>query len=389
MFCLILVYISYMLMSAPTNVVSSIWPDIAKAIGTSETSLATMMGIDYVIMTIFLSLSSKSIEKIGARNTIVTGLVAIAIGFFSFSISKSLIFCIVCSMVFSAGMALIDTAANYFVSIFYSPRSLGFLHFSYGLGVTVISYIVGKALSTGITYDMCIKYFIPIYALTAIIIFIFTKISGKMPVKSDLNPDDKEKNVKFTLKEIFAIKNTKRFFVSQYLTNFMAMNITVWFSTYIVASHNISVSDAAKIFSIYFAGITVSRVIESLIVEKFGTKKIIYINLLLFLIGMILFTILPKTIYIIMITMFIVGLGVGSTYPAHISFAKEVFGLSKLNGIIGFAGSSAQIGSMCASVLVGIILRLLSFDYYLYIVFIINILSFINFYLLNKNIKEV
>ena len=127
-----------------------------------------------------------------------------------------------------------------------------------------------------------------------------------------------------------------------------------WTSSYLNIGRLFSIEDAAKYASLFYLGMTISRLILGFFSEKIGDKNMIRIGYLITFIGIgLIFIPIDKSI-ITIIGLFITGFGCGPIYPSIIHSTPNKFGKKYSQVVIGLQMAFAYLGSSFAPPLFGI-----------------------------------
>lgn len=373
-----------MIFGMPNPTLSAAWPNICVFLNVGVEKLGLLMTIYLFFNVVMLTLSSKMIEKIGARNSSAIGLIILGAAVLMFSIVKSFLLYIVAVSIMGFASGIIDTSVDYYVAFHYKPRLLAWLHCFWAVGSAIGPFILSKVLSNGQSFQFAFKIMFPIYIIVPIITLFFTNKNRLILYKNTSKVEIVNEKSKANFIEILKIDNAWLYFLSLLLSDFLLNGVSIWYSTYVTAGFGVAIDAAAKMVSIFFVGATLSRIVAGIIVEWLGTIKMMFLSFIIFLFTSILFIFSNGNITILYICSFLFGFGIAPCYPLFVDIAKKIFGKDKLHAVIGIGGSSAQLGSFFASVFISLIIKAISVYAFVYVIFIVTILALLSFYILYK-----
>lgn len=147
-------------------------------------------------------------------------------------------------------------------------------------------------------------------------------------------------------------------FISISVVNFVMMLsmylLLVTIATYVTEKYDASVSMAGLVASIFIIGSLTGRLYAGRQIEKIGSKKMLVIGIILFVI-MTFFYFIPTNIYFLIIIRFLHGIGVGLATTATGTIVGQVIPRSRNGEGIGYFSLSAVL-STAIGPLIGIAL---------------------------------
>ncbi len=118
----------------------------------------------------------------------------------------------------------------------------------------------------------------------------------------------------------------------------------LWGSSYLVNIKNLSPADAARWISVYYAGITIGRLIVGFITMKFNSRTLIRGGQAIVLTGVVLL-LLPLPVPISLAGFVLIGLGCAPIFPSMLHETPNRFGKDNSQKIMGLQMAFAYIGS--------------------------------------------
>ena len=118
-----------------------------------------------------------------------------------------------------------------------------------------------------------------------------------------------------------------------------------WTSSFLVLGKGLSVDSAAKYASLFYLGMTFSRLFTGFFADKLGDKKMIRLGYTIAIAGLIMMILPCKSTIICLIGIFITGFGNGPIYPAIIHSTPQNFGKENSQAVVGVQMAFAYTGS--------------------------------------------
>lgn len=329
---LIVIYSTFIGLGLPDSVLGTAWPAIYRDLNlpvSYQSILTVLMSICTAIASYF---SARIINKFGTGivTTISTLLTALAL--LGFSFSHSLLFFCIMGVPLGFGAGAIDSALNNYVATRYKSTHMNFLHAFYGVGVMASPFILSFTLNelggwrTG--YRLVFIIQLLIFLASAICLPLWKKVKEQTPKEQDFKP------VTLSLKQMLKTPAVRIAWIVFFATCALEFTCGIWGATYLVDSQGISEHVAAKYLTLYFVGITLSRILSGLISNKLSPKNIVFIGSSLAGVG-ILIMLLPVPPTIRGLCLLLIGLGNGPTFPNLTYLTPKFFGKEASQSIVG------------------------------------------------------
>ena len=143
--------------------------------------------------------------------------------------------------------------------------------------------------------------------------------------------------------------------------------VFLWGSSYLIEVKSLSVAAASFIISVFFASLTLGRIISGFISFWLSNQKLLIVSMVLLFIG-ILTVAFGKGGYLYG-GFTLIGLGCAAIFPTMIHETPRRFGERNSRAIIGFQVASGYVGVTVLPPLVGIVLQ--NFNMNLFAAFLI------------------
>ena len=352
---LIVIYLTFISLGLPDALLGCAWPTIKLQLD-APLSAAGIISMIIALGTIFSSLQSDRLTKWLGAGKVTTLSVLISSGaLFGFSTSNSFLALCLWAIPYGLGAGGIDAAINNYVAIHYSSRHMSWLHAMWGVGTIVGPYIIGHALTRGMSWNSAYRTISLMQLILAVIVLISLPL-WKKPKTENVSG---EKAKPLSLKQVFSIKGTRQICLCFFCYCAVEQTAMLWSASYMVLHNGISAEKAASLASMFYIGITAGRLINGFFANRFSDSTLIKVGQAVIGLGIITM-ILPLGFTVTLVGLVMVGLGCAPIYPSIIHSIPQLFGEEASQAIIGVQMASAYIGTCFMPPLFGLIAQHIS-----------------------------
>ena len=381
---LAIIYISFISLGLPDALLGAAWPIMHTELGV-EVSLAG--GISLIIAggTILSSLMSDRLTlRLGFGKVTAFSVALTAVALFGFSISTKYWQLLLWAIPYGLGAGSVDACLNNYVAVHYSSRVMSWLHCMWGLGASVGPYVMGFALTGGMSWNMGYRI-ISVFQviLTAVLLL-------SLPIWAKRNTEPTEENgaqtAALSLKDVLSIPGAKELMLAFFCYCAVEQTAILWGSSYLVMHHGVDKETAASLASMFLIGLTVGRAVSGFLTVKINDTNMIRLGQGIIVLGIILM-LLPFGSGVAMAGLLLIGLGCAPIYPCVIHSTPDHFGEDKSQAIIGVQMASAYLGTLVMPPLFGLIANHISASLLPVYLAVITGLMILMCELLNKKAK--
>ena len=382
---LILIYISFIALGLPDALFGASWPIIHQQFNL-PLSYAGIVTITISLGTIISSLlSDKVCKKFGSGLVTTISITMTALALLGFSFSTNLFMLILFAIPLGLGAGSVDAALNNYVALYFKAKHMSWLHCFWGIGASISPYIMGYYLSNSTDWEKG-------YLTVAIIqIFISILLFISLPLwKKNINKGNEniQYNENVTYKETFKQKSLLLLLLSFLCYCAMECSLFNWTSSYLNIGRNFSVEKAALYASMFYLGMTTSRLLSGFITEKLKDKLMIRLGYLISICGLLLILLPTNIKFIPIIGLFICGIGCGPIYPSMIHSTPILYNKKYSQIIIGLQMAFAYTGSTLVPPLFGLIATYINIKLFPIFLLIFTITGYILFEILFKKKRQ-
>ena len=379
---LVIIYISFISLGLPDALLGSAWPSMYREMGV-PVSYAGIISIIISFGTIISSLQSDRLtKKLGAGMVTAVSVAMTAAALFGFSVSGSFPVLCLWAVPYGLGAGSVDAALNNYVALHYTSRDMSWLHCMWGVGTIVGPYVMGYALTNGMTWNR--GYFIisVLQIVLSAALFFSLPIWRKMEKKGTEGQHESgtESRKALRLKEIIRIPGAEEIMVTFFCYCAVEQTAMLWGSSYMVLHNGLTAEEAASYASLFCIGITVGRFLNGFLMMRFQDDQMIRAGQAVIIAGIVIL-LLPFGKVTAVGGLILIGLGCAPVYPCIIHSTPANFGADRSQALIGVQMASAYVGSCLMPPVFGLLANHISaslLPWYLLVIMLLMVIMYTN-----------
>lgn len=355
----LIIFFIYIGLGLPDSSVGASWPAVFADLNIKvgyQSVVTVIISLGTVIASFF---SASLIKKLGTPLVTALSTFLTALALLGFSISPSLIWICVCSIPLGFGAGAIDAALNGYVANRYSAFKMNLLHCFYGIGVTLTPYVFSLVLKN--VSDWRTGFFLLFLIQALITVISFASFPLWKKADQTLPQENQVKDTPLSFKTMVKMPLATNAWLVFFATCALEFVFGTWGCTFLVKQKGLSESQGAFLISFYYVGITLGRILSGVLSKKLNCGKLLTVGYTLAGIGVVL-TFLPMAPTYYAISLILVGLGNGPTFPNLTHATPEVFGKQHSNSIIGMQMTFSNLGILLIPPLSGLLFQEISFN---------------------------
>lgn len=284
---------------------------------------------------------------------------------------------------YGLGAGSVDASLNNYVALHYESRHMSWLHCMWGVGATIGPYIMGFALTGGMTWNGGYRIISMIQIVLTILLVVSLPLwkgknsSGSSSENSQAQPSA------LSIRNILRIPGAKEVMVCFFCYCAVEQTAALWASSYLTLYKGVPAETAARFAGMFFIGITVGRALSGFITMKLNDVQMIRLGQGLIGAG-VLIMLLPLGAGASLAGLIIIGLGCAPIYPCIIHSTPDRFGADRSQAIIGVQMASAYVGTCLMPPLFGLIANHVSVSLFPVYMLVILVLMTVMHELLTK-----
>ncbi|MFD0693857.1 MFS transporter [Paenibacillus sp. GCM10027628] len=351
---LVIIYLAFISLGIPDSLLGSAWPVIRPDMGASF-GFAGILSMIVAGGTIVSSLGSGSlVKRVGTGKITLISCCLTAGALLGFSMAPSMIWLVFLAVPLGLGGGAIDSALNHYVAENYKAHHMNWLHCFWGVGATmgpiIMSFFIAEHNSwrDGYTAVSMIQFAL------AIILFVSLplwkritalreaeRLNSKIPqdqIGSDLiQPTGSSKA------NVLQIKGVKHTLIAFLFYCGVESTVGLWGASYLTGASNMTAETAAGWISLYYAGITIGRLITGFITLKVSNRVLIRCGQIIAIAGGLML-LLPDPSFIL-VGLILIGLGLAPIYPGLLHETPSRFGRENAAKLMGYQMAVAYTGT--------------------------------------------
>ena len=347
---LAIIYLAFISLGLPDALLGASWPMMQIEFGV-PLSYAGIISLIIAIGTVISSLQADRLMKwLGTGKIMVVSVATTAVAIYGFSVSTSYLHLCLWAIPYGLGAGSVDAALNNYVAIHYASRHMSWLHCMWGLGASIGPYVMGAALTGGLTWNMGYTIIAAIQAVLTAVLF-FTLPLWKKPKAETA---EGVRKAPLTLKQVLAIPGAKEVMLAFFCYCALEQTAILWGSSYLVNYNGMDEELAASLASLYLIGLTAGRGLNGFLTYKINDTNLIRLGSGVIALGIVIM-LMPLGETASFAGLILCGLGCAPVYPCIIHSTPAHFGEENSQALIGVQMASAYTGICCVPPVFGML----------------------------------
>ncbi len=374
---LMVIYLTFISLGLPDSVFGVVFPAIQE-----EWSLALGLGglVSMIVIsgTILSSLfSGWLITRLGTFRITLFSTLTTAVAILGFSVAPSWLWLIIFAAPLGFGGGSVDAALNHYVAVHFRAHHMNWLHAFWGIGATSGPLLIALFMQFNSSWRTGYFSLFAIQLLVACIIMASFSLWNFHTRKSP-SPDEVD-----ALSESGRIGNPEGGIRGKLLAAMAVFllyggaetSAGLWGSSYLVHSRGFSIKSAAVWVSLYYAGITVGRILAGFLSFRVSNKYLIRFGMITALFAVVLF-LLPQHALLqgnfYGAPLILLGLGFAPVFPGMLHETPKRFGGERAAKIIGLQMAAGYCGSAFIPPVAGLVFQQESTGLFPLLVFVLS-----------------
>lgn len=360
---LLIIYLSFISLGLPDSLLGSSWTVMKMDLQVPLSGaglIAMVVSGGTIVSSLF---SHRLIKRFGTGVITVFSVFLTATALLGVALAPSFYWLILLAIPLGIGAGAVDAGLNNFVALHYDAHHMSWLHCFWGIGATLGPIIMAQFIRDnnqwrGGYLTVSMIQFVLVFILLLSLPLWRKQRQSLAPAHKTDRPEDLESSLvegaSGTGKmDIFRTKGLPSTLIV-FLT-YCGIEVTVglWGSSYLVSVQQVSAATAALWIAMYFAGITVGRLITGFILLRIKTRRVILVGQLVVLAGiLLLFVPIPN---INLVGLILIGLGLAPIFPCLLHETPNRFGQEHSQRIMGLQMALAYCGATFLPPLFGLV----------------------------------
>ncbi|MER2001538.1 MAG: MFS transporter [Carnobacterium inhibens] len=351
-----IIYITYISLGLPDSLLGVAWPDMVGEFHVTYSAVG-IISMAIAVCTVISSLQTIRItQKKGTGKLVLSSILLTAMGLIGFAFTKNFFLLIVAALPLGFGAGAIDTSVNNYVSSNLKAHHMNWLHAFWGVGATLGPIIMGVVLDNHFSWRNGYLIIGSIQLILAFILLFSLPLWKQNEQKVAIEPDKSKLSFGALLKQKGVMWSLLSFLFYVGIEG----TIFLWGSSYLVEVKSVTAASASFILSLFFASITLGRIISGFVTFWLTNPKLLLLSESILLIGIC--TVAIGRGSILYIGFILIGLGCAAIFPTMMHETPERFGARNSGAIIGFQVAFGYVGVTILPPLLGILFQRVSMN---------------------------
>lgn len=348
-----IIYMAFISLGLPDSLLGSAWPSMYQSFGASLSSAGIVAMLISFCTVVSSLMCDRLVRKLGTGllTTISVGMTAMALIGFSFS-SRVWMLCL-WGIPYGLGAGSVDAALNNYVAVHYKAKHMSWLHCFWGVGASLGPYIMGMCLTNDWGWHNGYRIISIIQVALTIALVLSLPLWKK---KGDTVSEQDKSSEPVKYKDIVKLPGAWQILLAFFCYCSLEQLTGLWGASYMIYAKSINEETAASLISLYFAGITLGRVLSGFLTMKFSDRQLILYGEIIIFFGIAILAFAPNAV-ILCIGFCLVGLGCAPIYPSVIHQTPDRFGSKVSQAMISLQMASAYVGTTLSPAMTGFIME--------------------------------
>ncbi|MFO8042806.1 MAG: MFS transporter [Alkalispirochaeta sp.] len=353
---LIVAFFSFVVLGLPDGMLGVAWPSISTTFQIPLGSLGILMAgftVGYVLTT---ALIGALITRVGYAVVMIGSVGSLALGALVLALAPGLAIAIVATVCMGTGSGLLDAGLNAYGAAYFRSRDLNWLHAFYGIGAALGPVIMTPMIISGPGWRG--GYVVLVAAsLATLFLFVMTRRSWNREVPGEEGDQTNAVNRPAAVEAVdLSPRRIRMIGAGSVVIFFLYTGLEVvagqWAFSLFTIERGVSAARAGTWVGIYWAALTVGRIVFGWVSERMPVTVILRGALGGVAIGIVL--LFPPAVTILSpLGLAIMGFSLAPIFPLLIGETPRRIGAHRANHLIGFQIAAANIGAVSIVALVG------------------------------------
>lgn len=361
---LILVYLAFISLGLPDSLLGSAWPVSHRYFGVELSSAAFVSLISSGSTILSSLLSGRILQRFKTIEILIVSITLTIIGLMGTALAPNFYFVLLFAIPFGLGAGNIDASLNHFVALHFESKHMSWLHSFWGIGASIGPFMMSLFLAVG-SYWQGPYFIVSMVQLSLLILMIFSRKIW-LKFESEVSQDETQNHIGNRL----ALKQAGVKFAMLSFISYVAMegSAALWGASYLVNILSVQADQAAATVALFFASLTVGRMLDGFLAIKFTNFKRLLMGQSIGLIGIVLLM-WSRDLVLARLSLILMGFGFAPSFPIMMHETPVRFGQKFASSVIGLQMASAYIGFLLMPLFIGQLEKRISLNFLPYFMF--------------------
>lgn len=333
-----LAYAAFISLGLPDGLTGVAWPSIRTTFGLPLDALGALIttgAIGYVIASFS---SGRILARIGVGWLLVLSCLATALSLVGYAVAPAWAVMVGLGLLAGLGAGAVDAGLNTYAAEQFSPRTMNWLHASFGLGAATGPLLMSGVISAGLPWQLG-YLIVGVAQLLLAACFTLTRSQWEAHRAGGEAPPAANAPMLSTLGLPSAWLGILLFFLYCGL-EFAAGQ---WLYTLLTEARGVAPAVAGIWVSVYWGSLTVGRLLAGAIVERITVRALLRLSMAGALLGVTLLWLNPAP-WLALAGVALLGLSLAPMFPSFMSLTPGRMGPAHAANSVGFQVAAAVMG---------------------------------------------
>ncbi|MFZ5897149.1 MAG: MFS transporter [Myxococcota bacterium] len=348
---LALMYAAFVSLGLPDGAFGVAWPAMRAELGQPLEALGLVTLLWTTCSALSGLVSARVLEWLGTLTVVLASGLVTGLCLLGFAWAPTFAVVVALALPFGFGAGSVDAGLNHHAAAHYRSRHMNWLHAAWGVGATLGPLAVTAAVSAGRGWRLGYVVISAAQLLLVVLLFLSRRLWESAPVRSEVASETGAVAVVTRAEPPVAALILAPLTYALYVG--AEGGVGLWAASVLREGRGFDASLAGSLASIYFAAITLGRVISGLVSDHIGNRTMVRCGLALASLGVMLFA-LPLGVVGAFAGLVLVGLGFAPIYPCLMHETARRFDAPTAAKVIGRQVAFAYLGGMLLPPLIGV-----------------------------------
>lgn len=344
-----LAYAAFVSLGLPDGLTGVAWPSIRAGFGLSLDALGALTFTGTIGYLLSSFTSGKMLSTIGVGWLLVLSCLATAVSLLGYAAAPAWLVMVGLGLLAGLGAGAIDAGLNTYAAENFTPRTMNWLHASFGLGAAIGPLLMSSVIAGGQSYRLG-YLIVGVAQLILASLFAVTRKQWHAHAEEGRPEPVPSAAMRRTLALPAAWLSILLFF----LYTGLEFSAGIWLYTLLTEARGVQPAEAGVWVSVYWGALTVGRLVSGAIVARITVRALLQLSMLGAIVGVLLLW-LNFAPWLSWTGVALLGMSLAPMFPSFVSLTPARMGPAHSANTIGFQIAAAMLGGAALVALFGLI----------------------------------
>jgi fucose permease len=333
-----LAYAAFISLGLPDGLTGVAWPSIRATFGLPLSALGALITTSTIGYLISSFSAGRLLARLGVGWLLTLSCLATTISLLGYGVAPLWALMVGLGLVAGLGAGAIDAGLNTYAAEEFSPRTMNWLHASFGLGAASGPLLMSAVISAGGPWRL--GYLI-VGAALLLLTGCFALTRGEWVVRHDER--QAAPPISAPMLQTLALPRAWLSILLFLLYTGLEFTAGQWLYSLLTEARGSTPAVAGMWVSAYWGSLTIGRVVSGVIVERLTVRQLLRLSLVGALLGVVLLW-LNLTPWLALAGVVLLGFSLAPMFPSFMSLTPARMGPQHAANTVGFQVAAAMLG---------------------------------------------